>query len=45
MGDMPRQATAELCIKPETKELVKEQKPDGETYDRWVRREALGIDD
>jgi hypothetical protein len=41
---MPRQATAELCIRPETKELCKEAKPDGVTWDRWVRKEALGIE-
>jgi hypothetical protein len=42
---MGREATAEICCKPETKRLIKEEKPDGETYDRWLRRVALGVED
>lgn len=41
---MAREATAELYVKPETKQLVKEAKNDGETYDLWVRRQ-LGVVD
>lgn len=40
---MGRRATAELCVTPETKELAKERKPDGMTWDLWIRQEALGI--
>lgn len=42
---MGRSATEEIYCTPETKQLIKERKPDGETYDRWLRREALGIED
>jgi len=41
---MAREATATLPLKPETKELVKERKPDGWTYDYWVRRQ-MGVED
>jgi len=34
-------ATARLPITPETKELIDEVKDDGETYDLWIRRNAL----
>lgn len=36
---MTRQATAELYVKPETKQLVKEVKGEGITFDRWVRED------
>lgn len=39
---MGRQATDSIPLKPETKELVKEDKPDGWTFDYWVRRQ-LGV--
>jgi len=42
---MAREATAEICLRPETKELAKEDKPEGWTWDYWVRREALGVED
>jgi len=42
---MGRKATAELCVRPETKKLAKERKPEGETWDRWIRRAALGVDE
>lgn len=35
---MGRKATAEICLRPETKQLVKERKPDGVTYDHYVRQ-------
>lgn len=38
---MGRKATKTIPLKPDTKQLVKERKPDGVTYDRWVRRELL----
>lgn len=41
---MAREATAELCIKPETKELCLEAKPDGVTWDHWIREHALGVE-
>lgn len=31
-------ATDRLPVKPETRELIKEQKPDGVTYDYYIRR-------
>jgi len=40
-----REATAEICLKPETKRLIKERKKNGETYDLWLRRVALGVED
>lgn len=41
---MAREATSELCIKPKTKELCKEAKPDGVTWDHWIRENALGVE-
>jgi len=41
---MARKATETIPLRPETKDLIKERKPDGETFDLWVRREALGIE-
>jgi len=40
---MARQATETLPLKPETKQLVDEDKPDGWTYDYWVRYQ-LGVE-
>lgn len=34
---MGREATAEVCCKPDTKELITEVKPDGVTFDHWLR--------
>ena len=42
---MPRRATETIPLTPETKELVKERKRDGETFDLWIRREALDLDE
>jgi squalene cyclase len=41
---MGREATKTLPVKPETKNLVDEQKPDGVTYDYWVRKQ-LGVEE
>jgi hypothetical protein len=41
---MGRQATSELCVTPETKKLCKEAKPEGVTWDYWIRKEALGVE-
>lgn len=35
---MGREATETICCKPRTKELVKQDKRDGETFDLWLRR-------
>lgn len=40
---MPRQATERVPIRPETKQLLDERKPDGVTYDRYLRR-LMGVD-
>jgi len=40
---MGREATKTLPVKPETKKLVDEQKPDGVTYDYWIR-DLLGAE-
>jgi hypothetical protein len=37
-------ATKRLPVTPETKDLIDEEKPDGVTYDHWIRREALGVE-
>lgn len=37
--DENRKATARIPVTSETKELLDEQKPDGVTYDYWVRRQ------
>lgn len=45
---MAREATDELYVKPETKQLVQEAKPDGMTYDLWVRQDPRlpgGVDE
>jgi hypothetical protein len=39
-----RKATKEICIRPETKELAKERKPEGVTWDRWLRR-MMGVEE
>ena len=39
---MAREATETIPLKPETKELIRERKPDGWTYDYWLQRQ-LGI--
>lgn len=41
---MGRQATETIPLKPETKQLLKERKKEGKTFDLWVR-EQLGVDD
>jgi hypothetical protein len=33
-----------LPVHDDTKELIDERKPDGMTYDLWIRRAALGIE-
>jgi hypothetical protein len=38
-------ADKRLPITEETKQLVDEKKDDGVTYDYWIRREALGIEE
>lgn len=38
---MPRQATAELCLKPETKKKLEAMKDDGVTWDYFLRRRLL----
>lgn len=44
MGGMGREATKTIPLKPETKELLRERKKDGETFDLWVRRQ-LGVEE
>lgn len=39
---MDELATERMPIKPSTKELIDEEKPDGWTYDYWARRQ-LGV--
>jgi hypothetical protein len=39
---MARQATETVPCKPETKRLIDEDKPDGWTYDYWLRTK-LGV--
>jgi hypothetical protein len=43
--DMGRNATKALPITPETKRLVDEHKPDGVTYDYWVRKQLGATDE
>jgi hypothetical protein len=40
---MARESTAEIYCKPETKQLIKERKRDGETYDLYLRR-IMGVE-
>lgn len=40
---MPRRATETIPLTPETKRVLKDEKPDGKTYDLWVR-EQLGLE-
>lgn len=42
---MSERATERLPVKPKTKKLIDEQKPDGVTYDHWLRTRALGVDE
>lgn len=44
MSGMTERADKRLPIKPETKRLIDEEKPDGITYDLWIRQNALGIE-
>ena len=37
-------ADKRLPVTEETKRLIDERKPDGMTYDLWLRRKALGIE-
>ena len=39
---MGRNTTKRVALTPETKKMLDEQKPDGWTYDYWVRKQ-LGI--
>ena len=38
-------ATERLPLRPETKRLIDEEKDDGETYDLWIRRQALNVNE
>jgi hypothetical protein len=40
---MAREATETIPLKPETKQLIKERKKDGKTFDLWVR-ERMGVE-
>lgn len=40
---MARQATERVPVKPDTKELLDERKPDGWTYDDYLRR-LMGVE-
>ena len=40
---MARRATETIPLTPETKQLIKERKKDGKTYDLWVR-ELMGVE-
>lgn len=42
---MPREVTARIPCKPETKRLIDERKPDGVTFDYWLRTQALGVEE
>lgn len=42
---MGREATETIPLKPKTKNLIREDKRDGETFDLWLRRKALGIEE
>lgn len=41
---MGENATGRLPVKPKTKQLIDERKPEGMTYDLWLRQVALGVD-
>jgi len=41
---MGRKATDAVPCRPDTKELIRERKPDGWTYDYWLRRQ-MGVAD
>lgn len=38
---MGRKATKEIPLRPKTKRALSEQKPEGETWDRFLRRRLL----
>jgi hypothetical protein len=40
---MSREATETIPLKPETKQLIRERKKDGKTYDLWMR-EKMGLE-
>lgn len=40
---MARQVTDQIPIKPETKDVIRERKPDGVTYDHYVRQ-LMGLE-
>jgi hypothetical protein len=42
---MARQATETIPLRPETKKMIQEQKPDGWTYDYWARVKMGMADD
>lgn len=42
---MSERAEKRLPITPRTKRLIDEDKDDGETYDLWIRRNALGVEE
>lgn len=41
---MGREVTDQIPVKPDTKELVKERKADGVTYDHYLRT-LMGVED
>jgi hypothetical protein len=41
---MSERADKRLPVRGETKQLIDERKPEGMTYDLWLRREALGVE-
>jgi len=41
---MGRNATETIPLTPETKQLIKENKPDGWTYDYWARRQLGAVE-
>jgi hypothetical protein len=41
---MSETASKRLPVKPTTKKRLDEVKPEGETYDRLIRKEVLGDD-
>lgn len=42
---MGREATKTIPVTPETKQLLKEEKSDGVTYDYWVRKQLGATDE
>lgn len=41
---MSRVADKRLPVTEETKNLIDDRKPDGVTYDYWIRKHALGVE-